>query len=57
MKKYEYKVELIVCSGEGMERKLNEFGQHGWKLIEIIPGYTYPDILFIREIEEENEVN
>jgi hypothetical protein len=36
MQKYEYKYVLILGMGGRITRKLNEYGQQGWELIEVL---------------------
>lgn len=67
MKKYEYKTEkidalscfFIKSDSSGFEQKLNEFGQNGWELVNILGGVqidvlssTLAFCVFKREVTE-----
>lgn len=47
VKKYEYKCVLILGMGGRTTRLLNEYGQQGWELVEVVWAWHY----FKRPIE------
>ena len=38
MQKYEYKIVRIWGTGENAQRILNDYGQKGWELVQVVWG-------------------
>jgi len=41
MQKYEYKCVLILGAGDRTTRILNQYGQEGWELVEVVWAWHY----------------
>jgi len=51
MKKFEYKIATIV-PGMEIEKKLNELGAEGWRVVGVLQGALHDDVSHARVLLE-----